>query len=207
LEFANTRVQAVPWDRQARELQARLKSPPQQAAPASDYRVLLRGAAASPDDLSLRLPLFRALHAAGRSQLAISAIAPLLDQWGLKWILQRATDVNRREEEPPDEPGEQSWMAQQFSSNLELTGAERAALAAQLAASYEAVNQYGAAALLLGIAQQLQPSAATEKQLSAISARVALRAENERRRPAVTENLEQPRTVRPRLTALAGGVQ
>jgi Tfp pilus assembly protein PilF len=205
LEFANKRVEAVPWDREARELQARLKSPPQSAPPPSDYRVLLRAIAAAPDDNSLRLPLFRSLLSAARPQLAISALMPLFDEGGLKWNLQQATDLNRRTEEPMEDVSERTWLSQQFLSRIGLADDERATVAAQAAGAYESLNEYSAAALLLGIAQQLRPSPALEKQWNALNTRVALEKENERRRPIVTDEVEQSRTVRPRLSALPGG--
>jgi hypothetical protein len=207
-EFLNARIRAVPWDGEAADLLARWKGAAP-AAPPSDERGLLSAIAATPEDKALRISLLRVLSAAGRHQLAISAMAPLVDTAGLRWVIQRMMETGRRDNATEEEEQVEArpYWGEQFLADLALTNAERAEVAARLASAHEELDQLRPAALFLEIARQLQPSAETEKKIAALNARAALQAENERRRPVATENIEQRRTVRPRLAAPLGGVQ
>jgi hypothetical protein len=66
-----------------------------------------------------------------------------------------------------------------------------------------------AAQMLYGMALESEPAAedrpAMQQAKDRVSAALELRAENARRRPVISKNLEQDRLVRPRLAANNGG--
>ena len=178
------------------------------AASASDRTGLLREAVAiRPDDVATRLDLFRAAHAAGEFRLAVAAIEPLAANTNLAYRFQQ---YDSPLDEQPDMDVDH-WLAQQFLSAQGLDDGARAALASDLAHALEQIDRLSLAELLYRLSLELAPPglqhSAIQQSLDRVQAVRQRRAENARRRPVVTKNLEQDHLVRPRLAAApqAGG--
>ena len=165
-------------------------------------RVLADALAIQPSANAPRVPLFDAELELGRPQLAISALEPLLSEGPLRWRLQQADSPNIREDRDTEEG---SYIAEQFLAGTGLDEAGRALAARRLAGAYEKLDRLPLASLFYGIANTIQPSEEARRALENVRREERLRAENARRRPVITENLEQDRLVRPRLTALKEG--
>ncbi len=69
-----------------------------------------------------------------------------------------------------------------------------------MAGAYERLGELQEALSFYERAQEISPDEPTRRVLAALRARIALNAKNEARRPVVTNNLEQDRLVRARLT-------
>ncbi|MEO8131954.1 MAG: hypothetical protein ABI822_32970, partial [Bryobacteraceae bacterium] len=144
---------------------------------------LLRGALEiDPQSNQPRLPLFQAAMALNRNQTAISVLMPLIG------------GQQRLEQEYG---GNVKYLGDEFLYAAMLPNKDRARVAREAASIFRKVDAPVPALTLLRIAQYLDPS--TPSGLAAFEAEQKRVAENERRRPVITKNLEQERNVRPRL--------
>jgi hypothetical protein len=146
-----------------------------------------------------RVPLFQAQVVAGRPQLAITALMPLLEPTGLSQYFDR---------EPQAPPGTNvETFAPGFLADVGLELRERARTAEVLGGALSRLEGWTAAATAYRIAAALEPDAAgkaqIERSLAVVEQRRALELDNARRRPLVADQVEQAYTVRPRLTGVA----
>jgi tetratricopeptide (TPR) repeat protein len=172
------------------------------AAPADRTRLLREAVAIDPQHAATRLDLFRAAQEAAEFHLAVAAFEPLAANTNLAYRFQQYDSP--LDEQQPDMDVDR-WMAQQFLSAQGFNDETRAALAGDLAHALEQVGRLSLAELLDRLAVELAAPglqrAAIEQSLERVRSARRLRAENARRRPVITKNLEQDRLVRPRLAA------
>jgi hypothetical protein len=202
--FLEERARAVPWDGEARRMLEEVRKgataaarPPGGAVPA---------VAADPASAPLRIEAFRELAASGRLETAVAAAEPLLEQGGLRWVLQSA-------ETAPQEPPARAvvvneWTAQNFLQTSGLDANARAQVADSLASAYRKLGRLPAARFLYLLAANLASPRSRDAalaQVRAVEAEMELRWRNRQRAPVVSERLEQANTVRPLLAA--GGAQ
>lgn len=222
-ELLRQRVQAAPWDYEARLRLARLADQEADLAALADnaeapaaIRRRASGGAASPDSTEglltrlanrpdappeLRLALFEALASAGRAAQAGEAIRPLLERSGLAYRFDSRESVfnERFEESSPD-----AWLAEQFLGSLRLSSERRAEVASEIADVLVGLDKFEAALQFARIASLLEPgSDAYRARIESMSEAARIRAENARRRPRLREDLAQPQPVRPKLEAAA----
>ncbi len=259
LSLIGERVQAAPWDRQARLLQARPANDSQALAalardPAAEYDLradaatgsgasglgsaeldlLAANPAPSPaaarqpyfrrarlaaaqqadaatkaallaevlainpetNDNAVRLELFDAAREASQDRTAVAALAPLLRNTPLQYSLDQPDSVFQERVEPPQAD---RWVVEGFLNQPGFDAARRAALAAELAQALESLDRLEAAGMAYRIAYQLEPTAERDEASRRVLEARERRAENARRRPRITDNLDQPEKVRPRL--------
>jgi hypothetical protein len=91
-----------------------------------------------------------------------------------------------------------TWVADGFLSNLPT--ADRAAIARGLGDANQRANNLSATALFYQIAERIAPSTVTAHSLANVRRRIEIQAANEKRRPVVTDHLDQDRLVRARVT-------
>ncbi len=189
-EFREARRKALPWTVAGQAPPAPLPA----ALPA-----LLDAVAGEPDNAAARLALFEAARKAGRHHLVVAALEPLLESGGLRYLIQfpRGCGV--------ENGGPYHYIGGQFLAAGGLGKPARAVLAAGLADSLVELDRPEQGCVFYRIALELAPSAAVRSRLARQAALGRLREENERRRPVVGAQLEQPWPVRPRLTKLEGG--
>jgi tetratricopeptide (TPR) repeat protein len=185
---------------------ARLAAAEAATSNAERLRFLREAIAISPDATNMRLSLFRAARQGGEHHLAVAALLPLLDAAGLGYAL-RQPDSILREDTGAD--GNQRRQSGVFLATEMLPAGERARIAAAVADSIERIGRLQAAEMLYGLALESEPASADRPAMQQakdrVSAALELRAENARRRPVISKNLEQDRPVRPRLAANNGG--
>lgn len=197
---------------------ARVEATRGTADPAARVQLLLGAIALNPDaPPEARVWLEHAAVETSHYPLAVAAIRPTLEAGGLRYVLQRAESGEGEEEQPRRarrravfaEAGspERDYFAQQFLSGTSLSDAERSSAARDLAAALEKLGQLGTAETFLRVAYALQPDekarAGLRQSLDRLEANATRRAENARRRPVLSQNLEQPNVVRPRLGSQA----
>jgi tetratricopeptide (TPR) repeat protein len=179
------------------------------ASSADRTRLLREAVALNPDAAATRLELFRATLQGGEFHLAAAAFEPLAANTNLAYRFQQYDSP--LDEQQPD-AGVDRWMAEQFLNNQGLDDDARAALAADLAHALDQIDRLNLADLLYRLALDLSPPgpqspgtqrAAIEQSLERVRAARELRAENARRRPVITKNLDQEHLVRPRQAAAA----
>jgi tetratricopeptide (TPR) repeat protein len=185
---------------------ARLTAAELATSNAERLRVLREAIAIAPDAAGIRLSLFRAARQSGEHHLAVAALMPLLDSTGLGYALRQPDSILR---EDTVANGNQRRQSGVFLAEEALPAGERARLASAVADSFERIGRLQAAEMLYGLALESEPAsedrAAMQQAKDRVSASLELRAENARRRPVISKNLEQDRLVRPRLAANGGG--
>jgi tetratricopeptide (TPR) repeat protein len=150
---------------------ARVAAAERTPEPATRVNLLLAAVAAAPGDERLRIPLFRAQLESARPSEAIDAVQPLL---------RRSRSL----------------------TNVWLTAADRARLARELGEAHQQVDRLQEAVRFLTIALEGQNAAARaplRARLATINQEIGRRAMNATRQPHISEALEQPQLVRPRL--------
>lgn len=179
---------------------ARLEAAARAREPKTKIPLLAGALAARPNDDAPRLPLFRAAVSAGDCPMAIASMSAKLDS-GLQFQLENNSDVTNA--------GSLRYYAQSFLPEAGLDTPQRLEVARAMSACYENMEQTRAAALLLRIAQRLEPPAAEaasiRTRLGALAAASERAEANVSRRPVISKALEQGRIVRPRL--VKGGAQ
>jgi len=150
---------------------ARLAAAERAAEPATRVSLLLAAVAVDPGDTSLRVPLFRAELRAGSASDAVEALQP---------VLRRSQSL----------------------TNVGLTSADRARLARELGEAHQQLDRLPEAARFFTIALEGQTAAARaplRQRIAAITEEISRRARNAARQPHVSEALDQPQLVRPRI--------
>lgn len=150
-------------------------------------RLLRSAVGIAPDDRSVRVALFRTLLEAKSYAAAAGLWEP-----ELHWV--QSDDMEEHAER---------WLAQGFLREYP----DRARIATELSRAYLQMDRPGPARTLLAIAREIDPSSVTVAQVAALEKEVERRAANRARMPVITEGVEQPGRVRPRLTAQAGGAR
>jgi hypothetical protein len=191
---------------------ARLATAKSAASNAEKLRLLREAMAISPDTADMRLSLFRAARQGGEHHLAVAALMPLLDATGLGYALRQPDSILREDtglHEGIGANGNQRRQSGVFLAAEALPAGERARIAAAVADSLERIGRFQAAQMLYGLALESEPASedrsAMQQAKNRVTASLALRAENARRRPVISKNLEQDRLVRTRLAANNGG--
>jgi tetratricopeptide (TPR) repeat protein len=150
---------------------ARLAAAERAAEPAVRVTLLRAAVAADPAGAGVRVPLFRAELAAGQPADAIEALQP---------IVRRSRSL----------------------ANIGLTAEDRARLARELGRAYEQVDRLPEAVRFFTLALEGQTAAARAPirlRITALNEEIGRRARNAVRQPHVSEALDQPQLVRPRI--------
>jgi predicted Zn-dependent protease len=155
---------------------------------------------ASNDDGRLRL--FDAARADGDHHRAIVALEPTLTNGQLGQSLQ---SYDSTFSENPSRRTADEWTVANFLSTVELSTAQRAAVATNLSESLARTERRNVAAYVLDIAIALEDTPQRRQSRQTLSAEINRRAENARRRPRIGDHLDQPSIVRPQV--VAGGQQ
>ncbi|MCZ2152017.1 MAG: hypothetical protein LC126_30100, partial [Bryobacterales bacterium] len=193
--FLEEAVKAVPWDAGAKAALEAARS--SAAAPTRTLAQLQDAVRNQPGDESLKLALFRAARAAGRHREAANALEVLLGP-GMSMLF--SEDHGR----PEDIESNRYWV-EGFLPGQNLSKAERAAVARGLADSLARTDRVEGALLTRLVAEKLAPDPQDAARISVWRAELARRTANAERRPEISENLDQPRVVRPMLPAAGGG--
>ncbi len=177
---------------------ARLAAADGESSPATRLRLLEGVLSYRPDSAAgdARLAVFDDARASGDHRRAVAALAPLLRQSSLEYILQQRRsvfDVNLPEQRVDE------WMAGQFLAGR--NEAVRRSTAASLAESLERTGRLRPAATFYEVATRLAPSPEIQRRLDQVRAELERQAENARRRPAIHDALEQSETVHPMVEA------
>jgi thioredoxin-like negative regulator of GroEL len=216
-QFLEARVKAVPWDFGARvklgdasvgkapeapydlraqvadlagSMRARLQAAEKAGDPETRIRLLREILADDPDQNAARLALFRAAVAAQRHQLALSAMEPLAESGGLRYLFGEGNS---------EEESDLSGYASGFLSESRLSTPERAAAAQQMALAYAKTGRPKDAMVSYRLALAIEPTAEARAGLDRLKAEEKLRARNDLRRPVIRIGLEQEHLVRVRL--------
>jgi len=169
---------------------ARVKAAETAGDAGTRIRLLLGAIAIEPEANAARLPLVRAALASARYQLALSAMEPVFESGGLKYVLR---------ERGTSEAIDVSSYAQEFPSSSGLSGRERAAIAEGLALAFEKTGRPGSAAVMYRIALAIEPTAEARAGIERLQVEAKRREENALRRPVIKGGLEQEHLVRVRM--------
>ena len=160
-------------------------------------RLLAGAIAIEPNHVADKLELFRAAYQAKRYRTAASALRPLM--------IATFSEIERQPIIAAEESGDdfsRKYLADGFLGATSLETPQRAEIARQLADCYVKLNQLAPAETLYWIAQQIQPSdPQAERELKSLRAQLDRKRQNDRRRPVITENLEQDHMVLPRIAS------
>jgi len=166
---------------------ARLQAAAESANAAVRERLLLAAIAIDPKPAAPKLDLFRAALESRHDARAIAVAGQLLPRY------------------PQEQDTFEPWMAESFLGDL--TEADRVAVARGLGEANQRQGEVRLAAWYYRVAQRLAADPRILRALETVEAQAALAVKNETRRPVFTDNPDQDRLVRPRLTAAsAAGV-
>ncbi|MBS1872968.1 MAG: hypothetical protein JSU00_07120 [Acidobacteria bacterium] len=156
---------------------------------ASKARTLILAIGADPTPVAPRVDLFRTQLSLKRYQQAI-------------WVL---PDDTQSSANIPDNEAIPEYLAGSFLRDTPLTAVERASVSKGLGEAWRNLGDPTRASYFYRLAMELDKSpalkAAIQADLDLVRKAVALRRENNERRPVISKNLEQPHTVRPKLAA------
>ncbi len=169
---------------------ARVKAAETAGDAGTRIRLLLGAIAVDPDTNAARLPLVRLALANARYQLALSAMEPVFESSGLRYVLR---------ERGTSEATDASSYAQGFPSSSGLPVRERAAIAEGLALAFEKTGGPGSATVMYRIALAIEPTAEARAGLERLLGEQKRREENASRRPVIKVGLEQEHLVRVRM--------
>lgn len=178
-EFAEMSAKALPWVKQ-----------PSETAPAATLAEAAAAVRANPGDLGRKLQLFRLARAAGQCRLALNALAPLTGYPVRPWF----------NAEVHEEYGLNRYAAQQFLADRPLSPAERAGVARDASECFDRTGILSSAVAMRQLARMIQEEVSDSAWIAERRKEFERRKANLDRIPYVSENLEQPRRVRPRLT-------
>jgi tetratricopeptide (TPR) repeat protein len=193
--FLEEAVKAVPWDTAAKAALDAARSPAS-AAPERTLAQLQDEVRGQPTNESLKLALFRAALTAGRHREAANALEVLLGP-GMSMLFNE--DHGR-----PDDIEVNRYWVEGFLPGQNLSKAERASIARGLADCLARTDRVEGALLTRLVAEKLAPDPQDAAHISAWRAELTRRTVNAERRPEISENLDQPRLVRPMLPATGG---
>ena len=161
--------------------------------PAERIAILTDALSVDPAQQQTHLLLFESAVRAKRYQVAVSAMEPFTE--GTARFVQDAESYG-------NEPYLPEWIAGQFLQGS-LEQERRVAVTRELAGAFEQLDRLPAALFFTKMALQMEESPPRRAPITADLARlrgiVTLRAQNEHRRPKITEKLEQTEWVLPRL--------
>lgn len=211
-EIVEARIQAAPWDADARfrldpsalrtdtTAPARLRFPEPTATPSTEA-ALSAALSQDPENVDARTALFLLLAADGRDALAVEAFRPLADGTNLAYPLaSRESVYDDREPYANVEP----LVSREFLSTAKLDDERRIELLAALTAALERQGRLQAAQT----AAELRAGLDGERSdLERILAKRRVHVENLKRRPVIRKELDLRHDVRPKLTAAAGGAR
>jgi hypothetical protein len=155
--------------------------------------------AAKPEGVSPRVVLFQAAIAANQNELALSALAPLVDP-GITTSPESPENESASEE---TDQSNRSFVDLEFLSKQHLDFSQKSLLAAQMAGALQKLDRLEEAARLWKVAWALATEDSLRSQANQrrgkIETQLKLEKADQARRPVITEHLEQQGLVRPRL--------
>ncbi|MGD0126493.1 MAG: hypothetical protein ABSF46_14110 [Terriglobia bacterium] len=198
---------------------ARLRAARETADPAAKIRLLLDAIAIRPEDFSQRTAqtprsgpepesvsprvyLAEAAAAANQNELAMSAIAPLLEQ-GSTLTVQPDNQEGEAADEGSGQPDYPDILWKWFLRDQKLSDQRKSLLATQLAGALvkldrlEEANRLWEISSMLATDDSVRSRASSE--LERVQAQLKLERADQERRPVITNNLGQSVLVRPRL--------
>jgi hypothetical protein len=158
---------------------------------------------AEPESVSPRVDLAEAAAAANQNELAMSAIAPLLEQGFSTLTVQPENQEGEAADEGSGQPEYPNILWKWFLRDQKLSAEQKSVLAAQLAGALVKLDRLAEAmrlwkvASMLAVDNSLKSRAA--EQLVGVQAQLKLEKADQERRPVITQNLGQSVVVRPRL--------
>jgi hypothetical protein len=203
---------------------ARLRAAREAADPTAKIRLLLDAIAIRPEDFSLRnagaphseaepksvsprVYLAEAAAAANQNELAMSAIAPLLEQ-GSTLTVQPENQEGEAADEGSAQPEYPDILWKWFLREQKLSDQQKSLLAAQLAGALVKLDRLEEAARLWKIAAILDTNDSVRSNANSgferVQALLKLKKTDQGRRPVITNHLEQSVLVRPRLLSHSG---
>jgi tetratricopeptide (TPR) repeat protein len=190
---------------------ARLRAAEKAGSADVKERLLRNALSDTPDRDAARVPLFTVLASAGKDQLAVSVIDPMLHGNFLALVRADRYEENAVEDEDAESssPAEDSSSAEiQMESALEsVTTAQKAYLAYALGKSYQKLEDQQKALQYFRTAKSLEVSKVTKAEIdnsiAGVRATIKRMANNDQRMPIAHVELEQGRVVRPRLVEVA----
>jgi tetratricopeptide (TPR) repeat protein len=203
---------------------ARLRAAREAADPTAKIRLLLDAIAIRPEDfsqrnasappseakpesVSLRIYLAEAATAANQNELAMSAIAPLLEQ-GSTLTVQPENQEGEAADEGSAQPEYPDILWKWFLRDQKLSDEQKSLLATQLAGALVRLDRLEEAARLWKIAGMLATDNAvrssSSSELGHVQAQIKLEKADQERRPVITNHLVQSVLVRPRLLSHSG---
>ena len=198
---------------------ARLRAAQDAADPATKSRLLLDAIAIRPEDFSQptvasarlsehlevvspRVRLTEAAATANQNELAMSAIAPLLEQ-GSTLTVQLENQEGEATDEGSAQPEYPDILWKWFLRDQKLSAEQKSLLAAQLAGALAKLDRLAEATRLWKIAAMLATDDSVRSkagsELGGVLAQLKLEKADQERRPVITKNLGQSVVVRPRL--------
>lgn len=182
-------------------------------ASAEQREALLRNALAdAPDSSAARLPLFTTYHNAGKDQLAISTIKPLLNLGFLELSYENRSATSTGEADEDSAETEEVSSAEPEETPIrpdnqldKLTPSQRVSLAMAVGRSFQKLDDLQEALRYYRNAASLDKAktfrAEIDRDIRNVNAVIRRNANNEQRMPAIHNELEQDHVVRPRLVA------
>ncbi len=171
-------------------------------------RLLQNALSDTPTRDAARVSLFRLLASQGKDRLAISVMEPLL-QKNYAYVIpyfQANPGEDEEAEESPDSDSSQDVPAAKERPQEKVTAAQKSAIAEEVANSYRKLEEYENALKYFQIAKKLDSSkrqqVAIDKSIAGVRATLRRIANNDQRVPMMHKELEQDRTVRPKLVAM-----
>jgi hypothetical protein len=198
---------------------ARLRAAQDAADPATKIRLLLDAIAIRPEEFSQptagsapssenpevvspRILLTETAAAANQNELAMSAIAPLLEH-GSTLTLQPENQEGEAADEGSAQPEYPDILWKSFLRDQKLGDGQKSLLATQLAGALVKLDRLAEAARLWKIAAMLAADDSVRSkashELEGVQAQLKFEKADQERRPVITNRLEQSGLVRPRL--------
>lgn len=202
---------------------ARIRAAQEARDAATQVRLLLDAIAIRPDDTtpagsmpadttrqteweSPRILLFQAAIRAGQDQLALSALAPLVDP--SVWTNSLPAPPENQPAADDNGQPERSYLEAQFFAGQHLSLDQQWQIATQMAQAFEKLGRLDEAARMWNVAGLLAPDdsrrAQAKSERKRLDARIKIEREDQARRPVITDHLQQPELVRPRLSGNSG---
>lgn len=186
---------------------ARLRAADKDASPEARERLLRNALGDAPTRDAARIALFRLLTGEGKDRLGISVMEPLLQKNYANVIpYWQANPSDEQEAEySPEQDASQDEPAVTESAQEKVTAAQKAAISSAVANSYRKLEEYENSLKYFQIAKKLEPNrvqqAAIDQNVAGVRAALRRIANNDQRAPMMHKELEQVRTVRPKLVA------
>jgi len=162
----------------------------------------------NPAGVSPRILLAQAAADANQAELAVSAIAPLLDQ-SMAIRAPRESPQNEAGGEQIEQPEYPSELWKSFLAGQNSSAGQKSQIAAQLAGAFQKLDRREEAARLWKVASMLAADdslrASASRELKHVEAQIKLEQADRERQPVISDRLEQNGLVRPRPVPEASG--